>query len=76
MYRAFTVTSGRGYGGWFELSAPSDEAALVAVRNQTHRTPVDVWCSGRFVGRVEHGDVEAHSVDAGAPGWSGAGNTA
>lgn len=72
MYRAFTVTSAGGYGGWFELSAPSDEAALGAVRNQTTRAPVDVWCGGRFVGRIEHGDVEPR----GAGGWPEADNAA
>lgn len=64
MYRAFVVTSCGGYGGWFEVSAPTDEAALGAVRLQTTRTPVDVWCGGRFVGRIEHGDVDIGEAGA------------
>lgn len=74
MYRAFAVTPAGGYGGWFEIAEPSDEAAMAAARLQTNRMPVDVWCGGRFVGRIEHGDVETNGSRVG--GWSEADNAA
>lgn len=64
MYRAFVVTSCGGYGGWFEFPATTDESALATVRLKTTRTPVDVWCGGRFVGRIEHGDVDTGEAGA------------
>ncbi|MGA0603184.1 hypothetical protein ACO2Q3_20925 [Caulobacter sp. KR2-114] len=58
IYRAFSMTTAGGYAGWTEITADSDEAALAQARRQSGRRPVDLWCGGRFVGRIEHGDVE------------------
>jgi len=64
MYRAFQISSAGGYAGWFEISADNDAAALDLARRQARRMPMDVWCGGRFVGRIEHADVDAGAAPA------------